>query len=63
VFLAELDDFVTLRTLDGEVLSRWQNANPPEEREMTGAHALWLDSRGDIYVKVDGHRLEKYRRR
>jgi len=64
VYLAELDDFVTLRTLDGAVISRCDNANAPGEREMTGAHALWVDSHGDVYVKVnvDGHRLEKYRR-
>jgi len=63
LYLAEVDDFVTVRTLEGEVLSRWENGNPPGSRAWTGAHALWVDSQGDVYVNVnvDGHRLEKYR--
>jgi DNA-binding beta-propeller fold protein YncE len=62
VFVAELSAFVTLLTLDGEVIARWPNAITTSE--ISGAHALWLDSHGDLYLNVsqDGRRIEKYRR-
>ena len=58
VFVPELDAFMTILSIDGEVLSRW--SGPTE----TGAHAIWLDSRGDLYINqnLEGQRLLKYRK-
>ena len=58
VFVPELDAFMTILTIDGEVLSRW--SGPTD----AGAHAIWVDSRGDLYINqnLEGQRLLKYRR-
>ena len=58
VFIPELDAFISITDLDGNILARW--AGPTG----AGAHAIWLDSRGDIYINqnLEGHRLLKYRR-
>ena len=58
VFIPELDGFISITDLDGNILARW--AGPTG----AGAHAIWLDSRGDIYINqnLEGHRLLKYRR-
>ena len=62
MFVVELDAFVSIVTIDGQLITRWL---PPTNAEPgTGAHAIWLDSRGDIYVNrnLEGQRLLKYRR-
>ena len=58
VFIPELDAFISITDLDGNILARW--SGPTE----AGAHAIWLDSRGDIYINqnLEGQRLLKYRR-
>jgi len=58
IFVPELDAFMSILSIDGTVLSRW--AGPTG----AGAHAVWLDSRGDIYINqnLEGQRLLKYRR-
>ena len=58
VFVPELDAFMSIMTIDGQRLSRW--AGPTD----AGAHAVWVDSHGDIYVNqnLEGQRLLKYRR-
>ena len=62
MFVVELDAFVSIVTIDGHLLTRWPA--PTDAEPGTGAHALWLDSRGDIYVNrnLEGQRLLKYRR-
>ena len=57
VFVPELDAFMTILSIEGEVLSRW--AGPTD----AGAHAIWVDSHGDLYINqnLEGHRLLKYR--
>ena len=53
---------MSIVTIDGQLLARWPA--PTEAEPGTGAHALWLDSRGDMYVNrnLEGQRLLKYRR-
>ena len=62
MYVVELDAFVSIVTIDGQLLTRW--AAPTEAEPGSGAHALWLDSRGDMYVNrnLEGQRLLKYRR-
>ena len=62
MFVVELDGFVSIVTIEGKLITRWDP--PTEGPHGTGAHALWLDSRGDIYVNrnLEGQRLLKYRR-
>ena len=62
MFVVELDAFVSIVTIDGQLITRWPA--PTAADPGTGAHALWLDSRGDIYVNrnLEGQRLLKYRR-
>ena len=62
MFVVELDALVSIVTIDGQLITRWPA--PTEADPGTGAHAIWLDSRGDIYVNrnLEGQRLLKYRR-
>jgi len=62
MYVVELDAFVSIVTLDGQLITRWPA--PTQAEPGTGAHALWLDSRGDMYVNrnLEGQRLLKYRR-
>jgi len=59
VFVPELDAFMSVLSIDGTLLARW--SGPTE----AGAHAIWVDSRGDLYINqnLEGQRLLKYRRR
>ena len=59
VFVPELDAFMSILSIDGKLLARW--SGPTE----AGAHAIWLDSHGDLYINqnLEGQRLLKYRRR
>ena len=58
LFIPELDAFMSVVSIDGELLARW--AGPTD----AGAHAIWLDSRGDLYINqnLEGQRLLKYRK-
>ena len=62
MFVVELDALVSIVTIDGQLITRWPA--PTVADPGTGAHAIWLDSRGDIYVNrnLEGQRLLKYRR-
>ena len=62
MFVVELDGFVSIVTIEGKRITRWDP--PTEGPHGTGAHALWLDSRGDMYINrnLEGQRLLKYRR-
>ena len=59
VFVAELDAFMVVLTIDGKLLSRFDGPTK------AGAHAVWMDSKGDLYVNqnLEGQRLLKYRKR
>ena len=58
VFVPELDAFMSILSIDGTLLARW--SGPTE----AGAHAIWVDSHGDLYINqnLEGQRLLKYRR-
>ena len=58
VFIPELDAFMSITDLDGNLLARW--SGPTD----AGAHAIWLDSHGDLYINqnLEGQRLLKYRK-
>jgi peptidylglycine monooxygenase len=58
VLVPELDAFMSILTLDGEVIAKF--AGPTD----AGAHAIWVDSHGDLYINqnLEGQRLLKYRR-
>ena len=58
VFVPELDAFMSVLSIDGRLLARW--SGPTE----AGAHAIWVDSHGDLYINqnLEGQRLLKYRR-
>ena len=62
VYVPELDGFMTILDIEGDILARW--GSPVEVEHGQGAHAVWVDSHGDIYVNqnLEGHRLVKYRR-
>jgi hypothetical protein len=61
VYVPELDGLVTLFTIDGQVITRWMS--PTGTGKVDGGHAVWVDSRGDIYINQnqEGRRLLKYR--
>jgi sugar lactone lactonase YvrE len=49
LYMCEGGNRISVRTLDGEMLSgcEYATASP---RKQNGPHSLWVDSRGDIYV-------------
>lgn len=66
VYVAELEQQVSVWTLDGELLSKWGGArrsNKPGEFAYC-PHGIWADSRGDLYVgQVQGDAaLQKFAR-
>jgi DNA-binding beta-propeller fold protein YncE len=62
VYVPELDGFMSILSIDGTLITRW--GSPSNAGAGNGAHAVWVDSHGDIYVNqnLDGQRLIKYRR-
>jgi sugar lactone lactonase YvrE len=64
VYIAELEQQVSICTLDGELVSQWgggeKSARPGE---FTGCpHGIWMDAHGDLYVgevQADA-RLQKF---
>jgi hypothetical protein len=64
VYIAELQQQVSIYTLDGELLSKWGGAKPSDKpgEFLACPHGIWTDSRGDLYVgevQADG-RLQKF---
>ena len=61
VYVPELDGFMSILDINGNVLARW--GSPSDAGWGNGAHAVWVDSHGDIYVNqnLEGQRLIKYR--
>ena len=62
VYIPELDGLMTILSVDGQLLARW--TSPTGTGDGDGGHAVWVDSRGDLYVNQnqEGRRLLKYRR-
>ena len=63
VYIPELDAFMSVVDIQGNVLARWDAPTPAPAG--TGGRAVWVDSHGDLYVNrnLDGQRLVKYQRR
>lgn len=64
VYVAELDQQVSIFALDGTLLSQWGGGAPSDQPGLFKAcpHGIWADSRGDLYVgevQVDSH-LQKF---
>ncbi len=64
VYIAELDQRITIMTLDGEVVSQWGNerSNTVPSEFLACPHGIWTDSHGDVYVgevQADA-RLQKF---
>jgi len=66
VYVAELEQQVSVWTLDGELLSKWGGAKPSHKPGEFAycPHGIWADSRGDLYVgQVQGNAgLQKFAR-
>ena len=67
IYVAELDQRVSIIDLQGEVITRWGRGERGDEPgEFLGCpHGIWTDSRGDLYVsevQTDG-RFQKFVRR
>ena len=67
VYVAELDQRVSILTLEGQWLTQWGSGQRLDRPgEFLGCpHGIWADSRGDLYVsevQTDG-RLQKFVRR
>ena len=55
---------ITIRDLNGTVLSSWQGRESDGEGVLEVAHDIWVDSHGDIYVSElrDCNRVQKFAR-
>lgn len=65
VYLTEIDSqSVVILDADGRELCRWGGHNSYEPGLFWGAHGIWADSRGDLYVSEvqRGRRVQKFRR-
>ncbi|PKB72104.1 MAG: hypothetical protein BZY87_01850 [SAR202 cluster bacterium Io17-Chloro-G6] len=62
LYVPELDGFMSVLSIDGDIIGTW--GSPLDAGWGNGAHAIWVDSHGDLYVNqnVEGHRLVKYLR-
>ncbi|NJN81506.1 MAG: hypothetical protein HC802_03975 [Caldilineaceae bacterium] len=66
VYIAELDQQVSIYTFDGELLSQWGGRRKSEKpgEFVACPHGIWVDSHGDLYVgevQADA-RLQKFTR-
>ena len=64
VYIAEMDQLVSVFTLNGELLSQWGGGEPSDKpgEFIACPHGIWSDSHGDLYVgqvKTDGG-LQKF---
>ena len=60
LYVPELDGFMSILSIEGDIIASW--GSPLDAGWANGAHAVWMDSHGDLYVNqnVEGHRLVKY---
>ncbi len=64
VYIAELQQQVSIYTLDGALITKWGGAQPSEKpgEFVACPHGIWMDSQGDLYVgqvQADGQ-LQKF---
>lgn len=60
IYVPELDGFMSILSIEGDIIATWDS--PLDAGMGNGAHAVWMDSHGDLYVNqnVESHRLVKY---
>jgi NHL repeat len=65
MYVAELEDRVSIVDLEGNVLGRFGSERSHEPGKFWGPHGIWTDSAGDLYVAevLEGARLQKFARR
>jgi DNA-binding beta-propeller fold protein YncE len=64
-YISELEDHVSIRDLDGNVIGRFGSERSNTPGKFWGPHAIWVDAVGDLYVGevLEGRRLQKFARR
>jgi len=64
-YISELEDHVSIRDLQGNVIGRFGSERSNQPGKFWGPHAIWVDSEGSIYVGevLEGQRLQKFARR
>lgn len=63
VYVSELDRRVSIFTIDGKLLARWDSPGGDDETALLVApHGIAVDSRGDIYVSEVCHSHNKFDR-
>ncbi len=64
-YISELEDHVSIRDLDGNVIGRFGSERSNAPGKFWGPHCIWVDSVGDMYVGevLEGQRLQKFARR
>ena len=65
MYVAELEDRVSIVDLEGNVLGRFGSERSHDPGKFWGPHGIWTDSVGDLYVAevLEGARLQKFARR
>ncbi len=65
VYVAELRNRVSVCDSKGKVLARWGRVPTKEPGYFMAPHAIWADSRGDLYVGevLEGQRIQKFKRK
>jgi DNA-binding beta-propeller fold protein YncE len=65
MYVAELEDRVSIMDLEGNVLGRFGSERSHDPGKFWGPHGIWTDSVGDLYVAevLEGARLQKFARR
>ena len=64
-YISELEDHVSIRDLDGNVIGRFGSERSNAPGKFWGPHSVWVDSVGDLYVGevLEGQRLQKFARK
>jgi DNA-binding beta-propeller fold protein YncE len=64
VYVAELQHRVSIVDIEGNLIARWGGESSHTPGQFVAPHAVWTDSRGDLYVGevLQGQRIQKFRR-
>ena len=65
VYIAELEDHMSIRDLQGNVIGRFGSERSHEPGKFWGPHAIWVDSEANMYVGevLEGQRIQKFARK
>jgi len=64
-YISELEDHVSIRDLQGNVIGRFGSERSNQPGKFWGPHSIWVDSEGSLYVGevLEGQRLQKFARK